>query len=149
MRIYLDNCCYNRPFDDQFQLRISLETQAKLFIQELIRENKIELASSYMLNYENEQNPFDVKRDAIGSFLRDNASVYVGYEKMEEVNVIAKTIAQDGIKAKDAVHVACAILSSCDCFLTTDIRLLKYRSDRISLLNPVDFIQRWEEITDG
>ena len=30
MRIYLDNCCYNRPFDEQTQLRIRLETEAKL-----------------------------------------------------------------------------------------------------------------------
>lgn len=31
MRIYLDNCSYNRPYDDQSQLRISLESQAKLY----------------------------------------------------------------------------------------------------------------------
>ena len=36
MRIYLDNCCFNRPYDDQSQLRISLETQAKLYIQGMI-----------------------------------------------------------------------------------------------------------------
>jgi hypothetical protein len=40
--IYLDNCAYNRPFDDQSQLRISLETQAKLYIQSLIKDNKDE-----------------------------------------------------------------------------------------------------------
>ena len=34
MRIYLDNCCYNRPYDDQSQIRVSLETQAKLYTQE-------------------------------------------------------------------------------------------------------------------
>ncbi len=33
MRIYLDNCCYNRPYDDLSQLTVSLEAQAKLFIQ--------------------------------------------------------------------------------------------------------------------
>ena len=29
-RIYLDNCCFNRPYDDQSQPRIRFETQAKL-----------------------------------------------------------------------------------------------------------------------
>jgi hypothetical protein len=29
IKVYLDNCSYNRLFDDQKQLRISLETQAK------------------------------------------------------------------------------------------------------------------------
>ena len=28
MLIYLDNCCYNRPYDDQSYMRINLETQA-------------------------------------------------------------------------------------------------------------------------
>ena len=27
VRVYLDNCCYNRPFDDQSQLRIKLEAK--------------------------------------------------------------------------------------------------------------------------
>jgi len=29
LKIYLDNCCYNRPYDDQSQLKVSLEAQAK------------------------------------------------------------------------------------------------------------------------
>jgi len=34
LRIYLDICTFNRPFDDQNQLKIKLETEAKLFIQQ-------------------------------------------------------------------------------------------------------------------
>jgi len=34
--VYLDNCCYNRPFDDQSQVRIELETKTKLYIQDKI-----------------------------------------------------------------------------------------------------------------
>lgn len=45
MRIYLDNCCFNRPFDDQSQLRIRLETEAKLVVQDLIRSRRLELES--------------------------------------------------------------------------------------------------------
>ena len=47
MRIYLDNCCYNRPYDDQSQIRISLEAQAKIYIQTMIEAGKFELVSSY------------------------------------------------------------------------------------------------------
>lgn len=32
MRIYLDNCCFNRPYDDQSHLGIRLESDAKLYI---------------------------------------------------------------------------------------------------------------------
>lgn len=43
MRVYLDNCTFNRPFDDQTQIRIKLETEAKLYIQEKIRDGTLEL----------------------------------------------------------------------------------------------------------
>ena len=44
MLIYLDICCFNRPFDDQKQIRIRIETEAKLFIQEEILAGKFQLA---------------------------------------------------------------------------------------------------------
>lgn len=56
MRIYLDNCCYNRPYDDQSQIRISLETQAKLYIQDMIKRGQLELVTSYVLEFENSNN---------------------------------------------------------------------------------------------
>jgi hypothetical protein len=37
MRVYLDNCCYNSPFDEQAQLRVRLETEAKMEIQSQMR----------------------------------------------------------------------------------------------------------------
>lgn len=56
MRVYLDNCSYNRPYDDQSQMRIYLETQAKLHIQDMIRQEQIELVTSYILDFENSNN---------------------------------------------------------------------------------------------
>lgn len=148
MRVYLDNCCFNRPYDDQSHIKITLETQAKLYIQDLIKSNQIELAASYMLLYENFQNPYEMKKKAIYAFLRNNTSVYIDHDKADKVNDLALQIIETGVKNKDAIHVASAILSGCDYFLTTDIRLLKYRTDKIELLNPVDFIQIWEDGSD-
>ncbi len=65
MRVYLDNCCFNRPFDDQRQLRIRLETEAKLRIQEAVRSGAVQLAWSYILDFENMNNPFGERREAI------------------------------------------------------------------------------------
>ena len=50
MRVYLDMCCYNRPYDDQAQLKVAMETQSKLHIQMLIREKKLELVVSICLD---------------------------------------------------------------------------------------------------
>ena len=42
LRIYLDNCSYNRPYDDQTNMQVQLEAQAKLFIQSSIKDGKYE-----------------------------------------------------------------------------------------------------------
>ncbi len=45
-----------------------------------------------------------------------------------------------GIKTKDALHVSCAIEGKADYFVTTDIRLLKYSSDEVKIINPIELI---------
>jgi hypothetical protein len=76
MRVYMDNCCFNRPFDVQTQTRVRLETEAKLEIQQRIKDKSIELAWSYLLDYENQANPFDERREAIARW-RSSAIVDV------------------------------------------------------------------------
>lgn len=148
MRVYLDNCCFNRPYDDQSQLRISLETQAKLRIQEMIRKKQIELSSSYVLLYENSKNPYLTRQSSIRKFVKENVSVYVGAEQADEIRILAGGIISTGVKVADAYHVACAIVSKSDCFLTTDDRLLKYKDERIRIEDPMDFIRKWEVFGD-
>jgi predicted nucleic acid-binding protein len=140
-RIYLDNCCFNRPYDDQTQLRIYLETQAKLYIQSLVYENKIELAWSFMLKFENSRNLFSGKREAIA--LWENLSSFF-VEKSEEIRATAKEITATGIKEADAIHIACAIAGRCDYFITVDRRLLKFGDKRITICNPIEFITNIE-----
>lgn len=76
MRVYLDNCCFNRPFDDQKQLRIRLEAEAKLGVQETIMEGRIELAWSYILDFENAMNPFEQRKMVIFQW-RTHAAVHI------------------------------------------------------------------------
>lgn len=45
-RVYLDNCVYNRPFDDQSQRRIFLETIAFITLLELVEKGKFETIDS-------------------------------------------------------------------------------------------------------
>jgi len=143
LRIYLDNCCFNRPYDDQSQLRISLETQAKLHIQGLIVSDQFELTSSYMLDYECSRNPHEMRRTTIRSFLDKNTVVYLDEaDYKEQVDELAKEITATGVKSADAIHTACAILANCDYLLTTDDRLLKYKSERIEIIDPIEFIKR-------
>ena len=57
MRVYLDNCCYNRPFDPQTDLRIHLETVAKVRVQTLMKSGAVEYVWSDALDYELGQSP--------------------------------------------------------------------------------------------
>ncbi len=52
MRVYLDNCCYNRPFDDQNQLKVLIESLAKLSIQQQMRDGTLEYVWSSVLDFE-------------------------------------------------------------------------------------------------
>ena len=145
MRLYLDNCCYNRPYDDQTQLTISLETQAKLHIQRLIKNGGAELVTSYVLRYEAEKNPHISAKNSIISFIEQYTKIYVSNSKQAEIEQIAEEIQKTGVKKMDSLHVACAIISSAEYFLSTDKRLLKYQTEKIKIVNPIEFISELEE----
>ncbi len=49
-----------------------------------------------------------------------------------------------GVKFKDACHVASAIYARCEYFITTDVRLLKYRTEEIKMVTPIEFITDME-----
>lgn len=144
VKIYMDNCCYNRPYDDQSQMRIYLETQAKLHIQDMIRREKIELVTSYILDFENSNNRSMQKQLAIQKFMNEYAALYVSNRNEKDITKLAEAIMETGIKEKDAYHVACAVMAECNYFVTTDDRLLKYQSEKIKLVTPGEFIRRME-----
>ena len=137
-RIYLDNCCFNRPYDDQTYLLVQLETEAKLFVQQAILLNKFELVWSYILDYENAANPYHNRKQAIGKWKK---IAIVDVNASEAVVDCGKEIMLKNIKKKDALHLACAIEAKCDYFLTTDKKLLKTAFDEIIVLSPIDFIK--------
>lgn len=144
MRVYLDNCCYNRPYDNQAQLKVYLETQAKLEIQRMIMDEELELVTSYILEAENAANPFNGKRSDIQSFIDMYTSVYVSRNRESDVQELADEVMKSGIKTMDAYHIACAEIAECDVFFTTDKRVLKYSAGRMRIINPVSYIVELE-----
>jgi hypothetical protein len=110
MKIYLDMCCYNRPFDEKDQVKTEMESFAKLHIQNRICEGEYELVWSYILDLENKFNPYEDKRNSIGKW-KDVAKVFVKYE--QNIVNIANRLGNLGIKENDALHIACAINSNC------------------------------------
>ena len=85
-----------------------------------------------------------MRQNTIREFVKDNVSTFIDINRADEVKVIADEIIATGVKTADAHHVACSILSESDYFLKTDDRLLKYKTDRIRLVDPTEFIREWE-----
>jgi len=128
--VYLDNCCFNRPYDDQSQTRIEIETKAKLFIQRLIVQGNIGLVWSYMMDFENGNNLYIEKRNSIAAW-KDLAVAYV--DEHEDIIQSAEKIAATGVKESDSLHVAAAIAGGCGYFITTDDRI-QWNSSRIGVI---------------
>jgi len=140
MKIYLDNCCFNRPFDDQSQLRIKLESEAKLKIQTDIQAGNLDLVWSYILEAENEANPFEERKRAIREWKN-----YAIMNLDEETAILDKAnmLNQIGLRSKDALHISCAISAGCQYFLTTDDKILNKNVliEELTIIDPIGFIR--------
>lgn len=140
MKVYLDNCCFNRPFDDQTQIRIRLESEAKLRIQEEIRSGRIQLEWSYILDYENSKNPYQERMERIRGWKKyAESDIQESPELLETANLLNRK----GFQKIDCLHIACAILAGCQYFLTTDDGILKRGkvADSIRIDDPIGFIK--------
>ena len=140
MRVYLDNCCYNRPFDEQAQLRVRLETEAKMEIQSQMRLGILEYVWSEMLTGEVCDSPYVNLREKI-LLWRLGAIKYV--EITEEIIVRAEGFMRIGIKSSDAIHLSCAVEADCDWFFTVDKGILKKVSQigNMRVANPIDYVK--------
>ena len=142
MRVYLDICTYNRPFDDQNQLKIKLETEAKLFIQQGIINGTYELVWSYILEYENNQSRYDDKRNAIYDWKKIAKIHCIENDKIIEY---AENLKKINIRTKDALHIACSVYTNSNYFITTDRQLFNLKLDDIKIINPMTFLHEMED----
>ena len=140
LMVYLDNCCFNRPYDNQNNVLVFLETEAKLFIQDLIHSEKLMLVWSFVLDYENDANPFNVRKNSIAVWKKLSI---VDCDLCDDIANIAGDLLKTGLRQKDASHIACAIHAGADFFITTDKKILNKPVQGISLINPIDFVRRY------
>ena len=145
LKIYLDNCVFNRPFDDQSQIRIKLETEAKFYIQAQIKQNRLVLIWSYIIELENAHNPFAERQSAIDQW---QTLAQMDISETENVLNTVHSLHSLGLKSKDALHIACAIEAGADYFITTDDLIIKRAQDlqQIRVVDPLDFIDCLEGI---
>jgi hypothetical protein len=121
MLIYLDMCCLKRPFDDQSQPRIRLESEAVLTI--LAREpDSVQFVRSTALVLENNLNPIRERALKVGHWLT-GAPLWQP-KNLQELQRRVSEFVGLGLKSFDALHLASAEEASAELFVSTDDRLL-------------------------
>jgi len=131
MRIYLDTCCYNRPYDDQAQPRIRLEAEAFFALLALVRHGDAELVVSDILGHELSQTPDPERRFET-----------LGFTKLATSRVLLDDVAAEelvhlralGFGRMDAGHVGCAIIAKCDVLFTVDDVALRVAERNATLI---------------
>jgi len=145
--LYLDMCCFNRPYDDQSQTRIRFETAAKLELQEHIKAGDCRLLWSAALDYECSRNPYPEHRLAIFKWRQLAYQVIAVTPSIQQQAI---QLASLGISSYDALHAASALEAHAELFVTTDDRLLKKlrKSTQLTVVLPAEalaVLEHWYE----
>lgn len=144
MKIYLDTCCLNRPFDDQRQPRIRLEAEAVTLILEKARQREWIWVGSEVLAYEIQQTANTERKERL-LLLSGEANQIVEFSK--KIMERAEALSSMGFGEYDALHLASAESAKVDVFLTTDDSLLtianrnKKRLLSFIVSNPVKWLE--------
>jgi predicted nucleic acid-binding protein len=139
MRIYLDVCSYNRPFDNLQQDRVYLEAEAVLMILSNCQSGNWTLVGSDVINFETSNIKDEYKKEKVFELI-SIASEYVHIVKSVEERAIK--FQKSGIKPLDSFHVALAENAKVDILLTTDDKLIKL-SSKLSLTIKVENPLTW------
>nr|WP_268890191.1 PIN domain-containing protein [Gloeocapsopsis dulcis] len=104
----------------------------------MIEVKELELVSSLVLEYENSRNPYPIKQEAMNRYLQ---LAGLRQEVDEAIRQRAENLEHNGLKAIDALHIACAEAANSDYFITCDKRLINRCSGlTMQVMNPVNFV---------
>jgi predicted nucleic acid-binding protein len=136
----MDNCCLNRPFDNQANLRVHLEAEAIKTIITLIEQQKHQLISSQILKFEISKVPDETRKKEL-ILIESLANEVILINSLKAAR--AKQFEQFGIQSFDALHLACAE-NDADIFLTVDDKFIKKAQSlnklNISVSNPLTWL---------
>ena len=142
MKLYLDNCCYNRPYDDQAQEKIHLEGQAVLSIINRSMRGGDEIIGSPALELEIGWTGDVGKKEKVGCLYRQTVTTRAGYT--EDVPKLASELSgHTGLKTLDAFHLSFAETAGADFLLTTDAKFEKLCSKltlKVRVMNPLRYL---------
>ncbi|HEY5042446.1 MAG TPA: PIN domain-containing protein [Verrucomicrobiae bacterium] len=146
MKLYLDVCCWNRPFDDQSQTRVRLEAEAVLSILQMAGSGELEIVGSDIIDDELLQMADKERREKVELLLALASSQVALTSAIEQR---ATELQKWNISSFDALHLASAENARADYLLTTDDDLLR-RAKRADLKVKIENPAKWliQQATD-
>ena len=140
--IYLDVCTLCRPFDDQRQIRIRLETEAVQLILSHIRLGEWTCMISTVHRIEIGAIPDFTEREYLLALIQE-MGIQITADRAR-VRHRAETLSAQGLGVADAAHLAFAEAAEAN-FITTDDRLIR-QCQRVGAAvwcgNPVTFCEK-------
>ncbi len=141
-KIYLDVCALSRPYDDQSQLRVRMESDAVLLIMDAVQNGCYILKSSPVHFAETGAIKDHRERVDIESFLFSHGCAVTG--DLKSMRDRAGYFCEQGIGLADAAHLAFAeagadIMISCDDRFVRKAQKFKVKCD---ILTPLEFCER-------
>ena len=132
MKIYIDNCLLNRPFDDQTQERIYFETQSLLILLKWIDEGKIQFLNSFALEFEVSAISDPDRGMKVREYLKA-AEKFIEFD--DKIEKRALEFQNYSFTAMDAMHIAVAEYAKVDYFVTCDDDILKTAKKYSEMIN--------------
>ncbi len=154
--IYLDTNAYSRPFDDQTKIDIQAEATAFLEIIAEVKNGKLLLLGSDILDFE----VYNVLNEEKRTWIEDYLSLcHTQIENSEDLLNFGKEIQNNcHLRARDALHIASAVIGQARYFLSCDKKVTEmkqarcyrrlaktFRKEYFSAMNPVLFAEKMKK----
>ena len=140
IKIYLDNCCYSRPFDSNVNEEIEKEIKAIEKIMKTYLKKEIKIYKSKIID-------FEITKMPIGNKRRQVEDLYDALELKEikysyKIEDIIKKLKENNISNMDAYHIAYAEKENIEYFMTVDkilINKAKKIKTKVRVISPIEF----------
>jgi predicted nucleic acid-binding protein len=142
MKIYLDTCCYCRPFDKQEQAKIAAETVAVMTAIDTCKIAGHDIVGSDAVDFELGNISNDNLREAVMDIYQNTADCRVlltakGHNR-------ARALHAEGLGVLDSQHLAAAEAAGVDFLLTTDWHFERTCAEKnlssVKVINPLTFL---------
>ena len=141
MRIYLDTCCYNRPFDECVQSKVQMEAIAVKAIVNFCKYFEYDIVGSHAVTEEIKKIRDGKRLKNVQKFYTDAVNKHSNMS--DDIDNRVQELKTHGLTGLDHYHLAFAEAAGVNFLLTTDDRFIKKcerLNSTVKVVNPLNFL---------